>query len=137
MARELPSAVTARVRACLVAVLPLLVGPVAANMSKIADDEHAYYHVMRVAITACNKGLAPTIAVEVGRRAVAARGLRYGAELIELLTDDEGEVRQVARRALVQLSRGLDYGPQRGASATEASEAVRLWSIWWSKQGSK
>jgi chemotaxis protein MotA len=47
-----------------------MVGPVAANMSKIADDEHAYYHVMRVAITACNKGLAPTIAVEVGRRAV-------------------------------------------------------------------
>src|SRR5947209_9212523 len=47
-----------------------MVGPVAANMSKIADDEHAYYHVMRVAITASNKGLAPTIAVEVGRRAV-------------------------------------------------------------------
>jgi len=47
-----------------------MVGPIAANMSKMADDEHSYYHVIRVAITACNKGLAPTLAVEVGRRAV-------------------------------------------------------------------
>jgi chemotaxis protein MotA len=47
-----------------------MVGPIAANMSKLAEDEHEYYHVMRVAITACNKGLAPMLAVEVGRRAV-------------------------------------------------------------------
>jgi chemotaxis protein MotA len=47
-----------------------MVGPVAASMSNIAEDEHAFYQVIRVAITACNKGLAPTLAVEVGRRAV-------------------------------------------------------------------
>lgn len=47
-----------------------MVGPIAANMAKIADDEQAYYQVMRAAITACNKGLAPTLAVEIGRRAV-------------------------------------------------------------------
>jgi chemotaxis protein MotA len=47
-----------------------MVGPVAANMSKLADDERAYYHVIRALITACNKGLAPTLAVEVGRRSV-------------------------------------------------------------------
>jgi len=47
-----------------------LVGPLAANMAKIADDEHAYYHVLRVLITAFMKGAPPIMAVEVARRAV-------------------------------------------------------------------
>ena len=47
-----------------------LLGPIAVNMSKIADDEHAYYYVLRVCMMAFIKGLAPILAVEVGRRAV-------------------------------------------------------------------
>jgi chemotaxis protein MotA len=47
-----------------------LVGPLAANMAKIADDEHAYYNVMRVMLVALLKGSAPTVAIEVGRRAI-------------------------------------------------------------------
>jgi chemotaxis protein MotA len=47
-----------------------MIGPVAANMGKLADEQRAYYHVIRTLITACNKGLAPSLAVEVGRRAV-------------------------------------------------------------------
>jgi chemotaxis protein MotA len=47
-----------------------LLGPIAANMSKTADDENAYYHVLRVSMMAFIKGLAPILAVEVGRRAV-------------------------------------------------------------------
>jgi chemotaxis protein MotA len=47
-----------------------LVGPVAANMAKTADDEHAYYHVMRVLILAFLKGISPIMAVEIGRRAI-------------------------------------------------------------------
>jgi chemotaxis protein MotA len=47
-----------------------LVGPVAANLSKISDDERAYYHVLRVVIVAFIKGVAPIMAVEIGRRAV-------------------------------------------------------------------
>jgi chemotaxis protein MotA len=47
-----------------------LLGPIAANMSKIVDEEHAYYYVLRVCMMAFIKGLAPIIAVEVGRRAV-------------------------------------------------------------------
>jgi len=47
-----------------------LVGPLAANMAKIADDEHAYYNVLRVMLVALLKGSAPTVAIEVGRRAV-------------------------------------------------------------------
>jgi len=45
-------------------------GPIAANMSKATDDEHAYYHVIRVVIVAFIKGSPPTIAAEFGRRAI-------------------------------------------------------------------
>lgn len=47
-----------------------LVGPMAANMAKIADDEHAYYNVLRVLIISFMKGSAPVLAVEFGRRAI-------------------------------------------------------------------
>lgn len=47
-----------------------LVGPVAANMAKTADDEHAYYHVLRVLMLAFLKGISPIMAVEIGRRAI-------------------------------------------------------------------
>ncbi len=47
-----------------------LVGPLASNMGKTADDEHAYYHVLRVMLVALLKGTAPTVAVEIGRRAI-------------------------------------------------------------------
>ena len=47
-----------------------LFGPLASNMAKAADDEKAYLNVLRVCMTAFNKGLPPIIAVEVGRRAV-------------------------------------------------------------------
>jgi chemotaxis protein MotA len=47
-----------------------LVGPLAANMTKIAGEEHAYYHVLRVLIISFMKGTAPTGAVEIGRRAI-------------------------------------------------------------------
>jgi chemotaxis protein MotA len=46
-----------------------LLGPIASNMSKTADDESAYYHVLRVSMTSFIKGLAPVLAVEMGRRA--------------------------------------------------------------------
>jgi len=45
-------------------------GPLAGNMAKLADDEHAYYHVLRVLIVSFMKGTAPGMAVEVGRRAI-------------------------------------------------------------------
>jgi chemotaxis protein MotA len=47
-----------------------LVGPVAANMAKAADEEHAFYHVLRVVILAFLKGTSPIMAVEIGRRAI-------------------------------------------------------------------
>jgi chemotaxis protein MotA len=47
-----------------------LVGPIAANMAKTADEEHAYYNVLRVLMIAFMKGSAPVQAVEFGRRAI-------------------------------------------------------------------
>jgi chemotaxis protein MotA len=47
-----------------------LVGPLAASMQKIAEDEGAYLHVLRVVMIAFLKGTAPIMAVEFARRAI-------------------------------------------------------------------
>jgi len=47
-----------------------IVGPIAGNMAKVADDEHAYYQVLRVLIISFMKGSAPSLAIEFGRRAI-------------------------------------------------------------------
>jgi chemotaxis protein MotA len=47
-----------------------VVGPLASSMAKLVDDEHAYYHVLRVAMLSFIKGMSPILAVEMARRAV-------------------------------------------------------------------
>jgi chemotaxis protein MotA len=47
-----------------------LVGPIAQNMTKAAEEEHAYLYVLRVMMISFLKGTAPIMAVEVARRAV-------------------------------------------------------------------
>src|SRR5580700_3242312 len=47
-----------------------VVGPLAANMSKIAGEHNEYLHVLRVLLLAFLKGSAPMIAIELGRRAI-------------------------------------------------------------------
>jgi len=47
-----------------------LVGPLAANMAKAAEEERAYLYVIRVVMISFLKGSAPIMAVEFGRRAV-------------------------------------------------------------------
>ena len=47
-----------------------LVGPIATNMTKAAEEEHAFLYVMRVLMVSFLKGTAPIMAVEVARRAV-------------------------------------------------------------------
>jgi chemotaxis protein MotA len=49
-----------------------VVGPLASNMSKTADDHNEYLHVLRVLMLSFLKGAAPMIAIELGRRAVPA-----------------------------------------------------------------
>jgi chemotaxis protein MotA len=43
-----------------------MVGPLATNMSKLVDDEHAYYHVLRVVMLSFIKGMSPLLAIEMG-----------------------------------------------------------------------
>jgi chemotaxis protein MotA len=47
-----------------------LVGPLAARMGKMADEQHAFMMVLRVTMIAFLKGVAPIMAVEIGRRTV-------------------------------------------------------------------
>jgi chemotaxis protein MotA len=47
-------------------------GPLAANMTKTADDHNSYLHVLRVLMLSFLKGAAPMIAIEIGRRAIPA-----------------------------------------------------------------
>jgi chemotaxis protein MotA len=47
-----------------------LVGPLAANMGKAAEDQSAYLSVLRVVMISFLKGSAPIMAVEFGRRAI-------------------------------------------------------------------
>jgi chemotaxis protein MotA len=49
-----------------------LVGPLAANMRKSADEHNEYLHVLRVLLLSFLKGSAPMIAIEMGRRAIPA-----------------------------------------------------------------
>lgn len=46
------------------------VGPLAASMTKAAEEKQAYYGVLRTALLAFIKGIAPIMAVEMGRRAI-------------------------------------------------------------------
>jgi chemotaxis protein MotA len=50
-----------------------LVGPLAANMTKLVDDEHAFQQCLRVAVISFMKGTPPIMAVEMARRVVPAR----------------------------------------------------------------
>ena len=47
-----------------------IVGPLASNLTRLVEDEHAFYHVLRVVMLSFIKGMSPTLAVEVARRAV-------------------------------------------------------------------
>jgi chemotaxis protein MotA len=47
-----------------------MLGPLASNLSKMIDDEHAYYHVLRVVMLSFIKGMSPILAVEMARRAI-------------------------------------------------------------------
>jgi chemotaxis protein MotA len=66
-----------------------LVGPLASNMAKSVDDEHAYYQVLRVMIVAFMKGTAPTMAVEIGRRALPGN-VRPAFQEAETFIKDKG-----------------------------------------------
>jgi chemotaxis protein MotA len=59
-----------------------LLGPIASNMLRAAEEEGHYYHVLRVAITAFLKGSPPLIAIEFARRVVPGH-VRPGFAVLE------------------------------------------------------
>lgn len=59
-----------------------VVGPLASNLTKLVDDEHAYYYVLRVAMMSFIKGISPSLAVEMARRAIPEH-VRPGFQEVE------------------------------------------------------
>jgi chemotaxis protein MotA len=76
-----------------------LVGPLASRMGKIAEEEHAFMLVLRVTMIAFLKGVAPIMAVEIGRRTVP------------------GHVRP-SFKAVEEACRGAKEAPAAAAAAT-------------------
>ena len=69
-----------------------VVGPLAANVSKTVEEEHCYYHVLRVVLIAFIKGTSPIMAVEMGRRAVP-----------EQCRPSFGELEKICRQKVVEV----------------------------------
>jgi hypothetical protein len=72
-------------------------------------------------------------------RAAAARvaGLKWPglfSNTIELLDDAVADVREEARKALMRLSKGQDFGPDKEAKPEEQSQAKDKWREWLAKQ---
>jgi hypothetical protein len=72
-------------------------------------------------------------------RAAAARvtgrkGFDLKIELVDLLNDDDKEVRSAAHRALVRLTHGPDFGPKDSANEPERRTAAQQWRSWLSSQ---
>ena len=66
-----------------------LVGPIAANMTKATEEEHAFLYVMRVLMVSFLKGTAPIMAVEMARRAVPGH-VRPSFQELEKACRDKG-----------------------------------------------
>ena len=66
-----------------------VVGPLASNMTKTVEEEHAFYHVLRVTLLAFIKGTSPILAVEMGRRAIPAH-VRPQFAVVEKACRDKG-----------------------------------------------
>ncbi len=66
-------------------------------------------------------------------KAIGQRGLHFEKELIDRLADEISAVQQAARRALVQLSRGEDFGPAPEANTVEQTESLQRWRAWLDK----
>jgi chemotaxis protein MotA len=68
-----------------------VLGPLAANMSKIVDEEHSFYAVLRVVMIAFIKGTSPIMAIEIGRRAIPGHVRPSFAEVEKACREKSGE----------------------------------------------
>jgi len=86
-----------------------LVGPIASNMAKLAEDERAYLHVLRVVMISFLKGTAPIMAVEFARRAIPGH-VRPSFQELEAL----------CRSSSSAAAAGGDAAPPESAAAAAA-----------------
>lgn len=68
---------------------------------------------------------------------VGQRWLHIEKDLIARLDDRSRTVQQAARQALVRLSRGTDFGPEKHATKVERRLAMRRWLRWLGNQDSE
>jgi hypothetical protein len=87
-----------------------------ADLRKQFNDDHAEVRALAV-------------------RLAGQRGLHLEKEIIELLDDAEGSVRQAARRALAHLAHGEDFGPHANANDSERAAAKQQWLDWLARKG--
>jgi chemotaxis protein MotA len=73
-----------------------MVGPLASNMSKMVDEEHAYYHVLRVVMLSFIKGMSPILAVEMARRAIPEHVRPSFSEVEKACRQKDGASEQAA-----------------------------------------
>jgi chemotaxis protein MotA len=76
-----------------------MVGPLASYMSKIVDEEHSYYSVLRVVMLAFIKGTSPIMAVEMGRRAIPDQSRPSFAEVEKACREKSGDAAAVSQAA--------------------------------------
>jgi chemotaxis protein MotA len=88
-----------------------LVGPLAARMGKIADEENAFMMVLRATMIAFLKGIAPIMAVEIGRRIVPGHVRPTFFEVEEACRGARNEVSATA----------TDTAPSDDAAAADAA----------------
>jgi hypothetical protein len=65
---------------------------------------------------------------------IASKRIASADQLIGLLSDDVPEVAQAARRALIHLSRGADFGPERKDGPARTKQAIQRWREWLAMQ---
>jgi chemotaxis protein MotA len=68
-----------------------VLGPLAANMSKMVDEEHSFYAVLRVVMVSFIKGTSPIMAIEVGRRAIPGHVRPSFAEVEKACREKSGD----------------------------------------------
>jgi chemotaxis protein MotA len=75
-----------------------IIGPLASSMTKRNEEEHAYYHILRVVMLAFIKGTSPILAVELARRAIPAH-LRPSFAEVEKACRSKAEMPAAAKAA--------------------------------------
>lgn len=73
-----------------------MVGPLGANLSKLIEDDHAFYHVLRVVMLAFIKGMSPSLAIEMGRRAIPEHVRPSFQEVEKACRQKDGQATAVA-----------------------------------------